>query len=109
MAQTADRLAVGNQQVAARSLGIVYASISAFGQTGPYRGTASHDLAIQAMAGVLSLNKGADRAPAIPGLPAADMLSSLVRLSDVLMALLRHTSTGRGEFRVSVRRGHLEV
>jgi crotonobetainyl-CoA:carnitine CoA-transferase CaiB-like acyl-CoA transferase len=93
----AERLGISYRQVAARAPRIVYASISAFGQTGPYRDIATHDLAIEAMAGVLSLTKGADSAPAIPGLPAADMLSSMAGLSAVLMALLRRTTTGRGD------------
>jgi crotonobetainyl-CoA:carnitine CoA-transferase CaiB-like acyl-CoA transferase len=94
----AERLGVAYRQVASRSPHIVYASISAFGQTGPYRDVAAHDLAIEAMAGVLSLTKGRDGAPAIPGLPAADMLSAMVSLSAVLMALLRRKETGRGDF-----------
>ena len=94
----ADRLGVGYKQISARAPHIVYASISAFGQSGPYRDLATHDLAIQAMSGVLSLTQGRDGKPAIPGLPAADMLSSMVALSGVLMALLRRKETGRGDF-----------
>jgi crotonobetainyl-CoA:carnitine CoA-transferase CaiB-like acyl-CoA transferase len=94
----ADRLGVGYRQVAARAPHIVYASISAFGQSGPYRDLATHDLAIEAMAGVLSLNRGRDGKPAIPGLPAADMLASTITLSGVLMALLRRKETGRGDY-----------
>jgi crotonobetainyl-CoA:carnitine CoA-transferase CaiB-like acyl-CoA transferase len=93
-----DRLGMGYRQVAARAPRIVYASISAYGQTGPYRDVATHDLAIEAMAGVLSLTRGGDGAPAIPGLPAADMLASMAGLSAVLMALLRRTQTGRGDY-----------
>lgn len=94
----ADRLGVGYRQVAARAPHIVYASISAFGQSGPYRELATHDLPIEAMAGVLSLTRGQDGKPAIPGLPAADMLSSMIALSGVLMALLRRKETGRGDY-----------
>ena len=94
----ADRLGVGYQQVAARAPHIVYASISAYGQSGPYRDLATHDLATEAMAGVLSLNHGQDGKPAIPGLPASDMLSSMIGLSGVLMALLRRKETGRGDY-----------
>jgi crotonobetainyl-CoA:carnitine CoA-transferase CaiB-like acyl-CoA transferase len=94
----ADRLGVGYRQVAARAPHIVYASISAFGQSGPYRDLATHDLAIEAMAGVLSITRGQDGKPAIPGLPAADMLSSMITLSGVLMALLRRKDTGRGDY-----------
>lgn len=94
----ADRLGVGYRQVAARAPQIVYASISAYGQSGPYRDLATHDLATEAMAGVLSLNHGQDGKPAIPGLPASDMLSSMIGLSGVLMALLRRKDTGRGDY-----------
>jgi crotonobetainyl-CoA:carnitine CoA-transferase CaiB-like acyl-CoA transferase len=94
----ADRLGVGYRQVAARAPHIVYASISAYGQSGPYRDLATHDLATEAMAGVLSLNHGQDGKPAIPGLPASDMLSSMIGLSGVLMALLRRKDSGRGDY-----------
>lgn len=94
----AERLGIGYQQVAERAPHIVYASISAYGQSGPYRELATHDLATEAMAGILSLNRGQDGKPAIPGLPASDMLSSTFALSGVLMALLRRKETGRGDF-----------
>ncbi len=93
-----DRLGIGYRQVSARAPQIVYASICAFGQTGPYRDLASHDLAIEAMSGVLSITRSRDGAPAIPGMPAADMLASLAGLSGVLMALLRRKETGRGDY-----------
>ena len=60
----------------ARNPGIVYCSISAFGQNGPYLGRAAHDLAIEAMTGVLSITLGHDDAPAIPGIPVADMVAA---------------------------------
>lgn len=94
----AERLGIGYADIAARAPHIVYASISAFGRSGPYRDLATHDLAIEAMAGVLSLTRGRDGKPAIPGIPAADMLSSMMALSGVLMALLRREETGRGDF-----------
>jgi crotonobetainyl-CoA:carnitine CoA-transferase CaiB-like acyl-CoA transferase len=94
----AERLGVGYSQIAARAPHVVYVSVSAFGQSGPYRDLATHDLAIEAMAGVLSITQGQDGKPAIPGLPAADMLSSMTALSGVLMALLRRKETGRGDY-----------
>ena len=93
-----DRLGVGYEQVRARSPGIVYCSISAFGQTGPYVKKPAHDLATEAYAGILSVNLGADDRPAIPGMANADMLSSMMALSGVLMALLRRKETGRGDY-----------
>jgi len=93
-----DRLGIGYRQVSARAPRIVYASISAFGQKGPYSGLAAHDLATEAMSGVLSLNRGRDGAPTIPGLPAGDMLASMICLSGILMALYRRKETGRGDY-----------
>lgn len=93
-----ERLGFGYRQVAERAPQIVYASISAFGQNGPYSGLAAHDLATEAMAGVLSLNRGRDGKPAIPGIANADMLASMMTLSGVLMALYRRKETGRGDY-----------
>ena len=93
----ADRLGCDAETVLARNPRIVYCSISAFGQTGPYRDFPAHDLAVEAFAGALSVNLGADDHPAMPGVPAADMASSLMALSGILMALLRREKTGRGD------------
>ncbi len=93
-----DRLGIGYAQVAARAPNIVYASIAAFGQRGPYRDLAAHDLATEAMTGVLSLNRGGDGNPALPALANADMLASMMTLSGVLMALLRRKETGKGDY-----------
>jgi crotonobetainyl-CoA:carnitine CoA-transferase CaiB-like acyl-CoA transferase len=94
----AARLGIGYAQVSRRAPGIVYASIAAFGQNGPYRDRAAHDLATEAMTGVLSLNRGGDGKPAIPALANADMLASMMTLSGVLMALYRREQTGRGDY-----------
>ena len=93
----ADRLGFGAAEVTARIPRIVYCSISAFGQTGPYRDIPAHDLAVEAIAGSLSVNLGNDHNPAIPAIPNADMASSLMALSAILMALLRREKTGRGD------------
>jgi crotonobetainyl-CoA:carnitine CoA-transferase CaiB-like acyl-CoA transferase len=92
------RLGVDYAQVKARNPGIVYCSISAFGQHGPYVQRPAHDLAVEAMSGAIGITLGNDDAPAIPGIPAADILSGLQGLSAVLMALLRRTQTGLGDY-----------
>jgi crotonobetainyl-CoA:carnitine CoA-transferase CaiB-like acyl-CoA transferase len=92
-----DRLGIGYRAVAARNPRIVYASISAYGQSGPYVDRPAHDLAVEAMAGVLSVNLGWDDRPWNPGLAAADMLSANIALAGVLMALLRRERTGKGD------------
>jgi crotonobetainyl-CoA:carnitine CoA-transferase CaiB-like acyl-CoA transferase len=92
------RLGFDYETLAARNPRLVYCSISAFGQDGPYRDRPAHDLATQSIAGILSITLGADGAPAIPGTPAADVFAALQGLSGILMALYRRAQTGRGDF-----------
>ncbi len=93
-----ERLGVDYESVRARNPSIVYISLSAFGQSGPYVKKPAHDLATEAYAGILSVNLGDDGKPAIPGIANADMLSSMMGLSGVLMALLRRKETGEGDY-----------
>lgn len=92
------RLKADYATLAALNPRLVYCSISAFGQSGPYRERPAHDLAVEALAGSVGQTQGADGAPAIPGLAAADMLASLQGLSAVLMALYRRERSGRGDY-----------
>jgi crotonobetainyl-CoA:carnitine CoA-transferase CaiB-like acyl-CoA transferase len=93
-----DRLGIGYKTLSARNPRIVYCSISAFGQTGPYRDRPSHDMGVEGVAGVLSVSQGRDGSPAIPAIAAADMLAALQGLSGILMALLRRKDTGQGDY-----------
>src|SRR5690349_15439540 len=68
----AKRLGVDYAAVSARNPRIVYCSISAFGQDGPYTHRPAHDLAVEALAGVVSTTLGRDGKPAIPGIAGAD-------------------------------------
>ncbi|MEI9888599.1 MAG: CoA transferase [Rhizomicrobium sp.] len=95
----AKRLGIGYDTIAGRNPRIVYCSISAFGQTGPWALKPSHDLGVQALAGTLDLSRGlADNRPNMPNLVAADMASSLTALSAILMALLARERTGKGDY-----------
>ncbi len=93
-----DRLGVGYAQVSQRNPRIVYCSVNAFGNSGPYRDRPAHDLAIEALAGVLSLTLGDDGRPALPGVPMADIAAGLQGLAGILMALLKRQHTGRGDY-----------
>jgi len=92
------RLGVDYAAVSARNPRIVYASLSAFGQQGPRRDLPAHDLAVEALSGVLSVNLGNDDQPAMPGIPAADMAASLMAFGGIMMALFRRERTGRGDY-----------
>jgi crotonobetainyl-CoA:carnitine CoA-transferase CaiB-like acyl-CoA transferase len=93
-----ERLGVGYEQVAQRNPRIVYCSVNAFGKSGPYRDRPAHDLAIEALTGALSMTQGDDGRPALPGIPMADITAALNGLAGVLMALLKRTQTGRGDY-----------
>lgn len=93
----AERLGVGYEVLRARNPRIVYCSISAFGQTGRYRERPAHEIAVEALSGVLSLSVGQDGKPTLPGLPYGDLLSGLYGLSAILMALLRRSESGQGD------------
>jgi crotonobetainyl-CoA:carnitine CoA-transferase CaiB-like acyl-CoA transferase len=93
----AARLGIDYAAVKARNPRIVYCSISAFGNAGPYRDRPAHDLALEAISGVLSMTEGNDGEPVIPGIPIADHLSALQALAAILMALLRRETTGLGD------------
>lgn len=92
------RLGFDYARVAAAHPHIIYCSISAFGQTGDLAHHPAHDLAVQALAGFLSVNDSADGMPAVPGVAASDMAAGLTALSAVLMALIGRANTGRGDY-----------
>ena len=92
------RLGFDYAAVSSRNSRIVYCSISAFGQTGALAHHPAHDMAVQALAGFLSVNDGQDSAPVVPGAPSADLAASLTGLSAVLMALIGRAQTGRGDY-----------
>jgi crotonobetainyl-CoA:carnitine CoA-transferase CaiB-like acyl-CoA transferase len=92
------RLGFDYAAVAARNPAIVYCSISAFGQQGELSNHPAHDLAVQALAGFLSVNDGADGTPVVPGVAASDMAAGLTALSATLMALYAARSSGKGDY-----------
>ncbi len=92
-----ERLGLGYQAVRARAPRIVYCSLSAFGQDGPFAQRPSHDAGAQAMAGVLSLGQSGGREPSLPTLPMADIALGSNALIGILMALLRRERSGEGD------------
>jgi crotonobetainyl-CoA:carnitine CoA-transferase CaiB-like acyl-CoA transferase len=92
------RLGFGWDDMRALNPRIVYCSISAFGQHGALAHHPAHDMAVQALAGFLSVNDGPDGTPAVPGVPAADVAAGLTGLAAVLMALIGREKTGQGDY-----------
>lgn len=76
---------------------VVYASISGFGQTGPYSSRPGYDLIAQAMSGIMSVTGDADGGPVKAGVPVADLSAGLLCTVGILSACLSRTITGRGQ------------
>ena len=74
--------------------GIIYCSISGFGQTGPLSHVAGHDLVIQAMTGLMGC--APDGSAPVPGLQAADFAGGLYAVIGIQAALARRARTGEG-------------
>jgi crotonobetainyl-CoA:carnitine CoA-transferase CaiB-like acyl-CoA transferase len=97
---TVDRLGVGYEAVREVNPGIIYASISAYGQDGPYVTWPAHDLSAEGVAGVLShvyrdVGVGED---VNPMLVSGDLSSALFAALAVTTALFARERTGRGDY-----------
>lgn len=105
-----DRLGIGYETVRAVNQRVIYCSTSGFGQTGPRRQWAGHDLNYLAVSGYLHCS-GRDAAgiPALPGATVADIAAGGMHAAMAVMAaLLRRERTGHGEhLDVSVADGAL--
>ncbi len=78
---------------------IIYCSITGYGQTGPYRDTAGHDVNYLSIAGVLDLIGVKNGSPIIPGIQIADMAGgALYAVIGILTALHARENTGRGQY-----------
>jgi crotonobetainyl-CoA:carnitine CoA-transferase CaiB-like acyl-CoA transferase len=92
------RLGVDYDAVSSLNPGIVYASISGFGQTGPYADRPGFDLIAQGMAGVLSVTGEREGPPVKCGIPIADLAAGLFAANGIMAALLARTRTREGQY-----------
>jgi len=76
---------------------LVYASISGFGQTGPYSHRPAYDVIIQAMSGIASITGPAGGPPVRVGSSVADLSAALYSVIGILAALMRARQTGEGQ------------
>ncbi len=93
-----DRLGFGAGAVRARRPGIVYASISGFGQDGPSRSRTAYDLILQGIGGTMGITGQPDGPPTKHGLPIADMAAGMFTAFAVASALVRRERTGEGSY-----------
>ena len=93
----ADRLGIGYDAVSRRNQRAIYAAISAFGQTGPWRDRPGVDGVAQAMGGIMSVTGTPDGPPVKVGVPAADMAGGVFASQAILAALFARERTGKGQ------------
>lgn len=94
----AERWGLGYEALRAINPRLVYCSLSGYGQAGPYRDRAGHDLNYITLGGLLSLNRAEAEAPHIPPTPIADMAGGMLATISILSALVGRERTGEGAY-----------
>lgn len=93
------KLGVDYHRVAGVNSGIIYCSISGYGQTGPWKDRAGHDVNYLAQSGVLDLIGEPDRSPSIPGVQIADIMGGGLNAAlGIMLALFDRQRTGQGQY-----------
>jgi len=88
------RLGLGYDKIRERNRRLIYASLTGYGQDGPYAMLAGHDVNYLALGGVLSMNL-----PVIPGVQFADLAAGAMQaVSAILTALFERERTGEGRY-----------
>ncbi|WDL97861.1 CaiB/BaiF CoA transferase family protein [Alicyclobacillus sp. ALC3] len=94
-----ERLGFSYDDVAKVNPGIIYCSITGYGQTGPYRDKVGHDFNYTAVAGILSMATRNDAPPTPAGIQIGDLGGgAMMAVTSILAALLQRTRTGRGQY-----------
>ncbi|MCD2513768.1 CaiB/BaiF CoA transferase family protein [Comamonas endophytica] len=92
------RLGIDYETLSAQNPGLVYASISGFGQTGPLAQRPGFDQIAQGMGGLMSVTGLPEQGPVRVGIPIADLCAGIFAAQGILVALLEREASGRGQF-----------
>ena len=92
------RLGIDYETLSADHPGLVYASISGFGQTGPLAKRPGFDQIAQGMGGLMSVTGQTDQGPMRVGIPIADLCAGVFAAQGILVALLERESSGKGQW-----------
>jgi len=93
-----DRLGINYEDLRKINRRIVYASISGFGQDGPYRDRPGFDQIAQGMGGLMSITGAPGKGPMRVGIPVADLSAGLFASIGILVALLEREKSGEGQW-----------
>jgi len=92
-----DRLGLGYKVLSALNPALIYAAITGFGKTGPYKDRPAFDFIAQAMSGFMSLNGDRTMPSLRVGIPISDTIAGLYAAFGILAALRERDRTGRGQ------------
>jgi crotonobetainyl-CoA:carnitine CoA-transferase CaiB-like acyl-CoA transferase len=92
------RLGIDHDSLAAEHPRLVYASISGFGQDGPYAQRPGFDQIAQGMSGLMSVTGLPGQGPVRVGIPIADLCAGIFAAHGILVALLEREQSGRGQW-----------
>jgi len=92
------RLGIDRETEMAKRPGLIWCSISGFGQDGPARDLPAYDMVVQAISGAMSLTGEEGGRPLRTGIPVGDLAAGLHAVIGVLAALERRRQTGEGDF-----------
>ena len=95
-AGTMDKLGFGWNKLQELNPRLIYAAISGFGQTGPYKDRAAYDMVVQGMGGIMSVTGHPDAPPTRVGSSVGDITAGLFGSSGILAAVIDRERTGRG-------------
>ena len=93
-----DRLGIGYTALAVENPRLVYASISGFGEDGPYRMRPGFDQIAQGMGGLMSVTGAPGQGPMRAGIPVADLTAGLFAAQGIMTALLEREVSGQGQW-----------
>ncbi|MGH2367990.1 MAG: CaiB/BaiF CoA transferase family protein, partial [Chloroflexota bacterium] len=91
-------LGIDYDTVKAANPGVIYCSVSGYGQTGPYRQRPGLDLIMQGMSGLMRITGEPGRPPVKVGVPIADLTAALFAANAIQAALFARSRTGRGQY-----------
>ncbi len=95
---TVAKLGLSYEQLSVENPALIYASISGFGQTGPWASQAGYDATAQALSGVMSVTGPADGEPVRFGVSGADLGAGMWAAIGLLAALRERDASGRGQY-----------
>ena len=92
------KLGIGYEALSAINPGLVYASISGFGEDGPYRERAGFDQIAQGMGGLMGVTGLPGQGPVRAGIPVADLSAGLFAALGIFIALEERRHSGKGQW-----------